>query len=152
MIIKEKWRLHSRLNGKTTDSYWSLSKTPSTEDSFKEENFIESLTSQVDEENIEDIIRNQKKSLERFEKTNEMLSTCCALTERRLDKAKKEFAANKEVILQAKADLESIFRRIRGFKQTLSQRYPEIYAQQVQAVEHHTPSSTTSEVIDVSTS
>lgn len=46
-----------------TPSSSSISKTPSTEDgSLREENFIESLASQVDEENIEDIIRNQKKS------------------------------------------------------------------------------------------
>ncbi|KAI1721110.1 kxDL motif-containing protein [Ditylenchus destructor] len=114
----------------------TMSKTSSTEEgSYREENFIESLTSQVDEENIEDIIRCQKKSLERFEKTNEMLSTCCALTERRLENAKKQFAANRELILQTKADLESIFRRIRGFKQALSQRYPDVYAKHVHAIQ-----------------
>ncbi|KAI1729481.1 kxDL motif-containing protein [Ditylenchus destructor] len=120
----------------TTATTGTMSKTSSTEEgSYREENFIESLTSQVDEENIEDIIRCQKKSLERFEKTNEMLSTCCALTERRLESAKKQFAANRELILQTKADLESIFRRIRGFKQALSQRYPDVYAKHVQTIQ-----------------
>lgn len=41
----------------------SVSKNSSTDDdSIKEENFLESLTSQVDEENINDIILIQKKS------------------------------------------------------------------------------------------
>lgn len=41
----------------------SISKTSSTDDgSCKEENFLESLISQVDEENIKEIIANQKKT------------------------------------------------------------------------------------------
>jgi len=94
----------------------------------REEKFIESLTSQVDKEIIEDIIWTQKKSLERFEKTNEMLRTCCTLAERRLEKARIDFSANKELIIQAKTDLDSIFRRIRIFKQTLAQQQPEEFA------------------------
>lgn len=39
-----------------------FSKASSTEDSFKEENFIESLTSQVDEETIGEIVSVQKKT------------------------------------------------------------------------------------------
>lgn len=56
-------KMIKKIELKETPSTSSLSKTPSTEDgSFREENFLESLASQVDEENIEDIIRNQKKS------------------------------------------------------------------------------------------
>jgi hypothetical protein len=101
----------------------------STEDSAIEECFTDALLSQVDEENVNDIVKIQKKTLERFEKTNEMLRNCCILSEQRLEKAKKDFVANKDVILQAKSDLESIFRRIRIFKQILEQKYPEIYAE-----------------------
>lgn len=64
-----------------------------------------------------------------------MLSNCCSLTEKRLEKAKKDFAANKEMILQAKSDLESIFRRIRVFKQALANRYPETYQAQGMFIE-----------------
>lgn len=59
-----------------------------------------------------------------------MLSNCVSLTDKRLEKAKKDFAANKEMIIQAKTDLESIFRRIRIFKQALANRYPEAYQAQ----------------------
>jgi len=46
------------------DSKGANTRTPSTEDSaaYNEDNFVEALISQVDEENIEDIIRCQKKS------------------------------------------------------------------------------------------
>lgn len=59
-----------------------------------------------------------------------MLRTCVSLTDKRLEKAKFEFVTNKDIILQAKSDLEFIFQRIRTFKQILSQRYPLIYAKQ----------------------
>jgi hypothetical protein len=59
-----------------------------------------------------------------------MLTTCCTLTEKRLDKARKDFAANKEQIMQAKTDLDTIFLRIRNFKRILAKEYPEEYAAQ----------------------
>uniref|UniRef100_A0A914LUC7 KxDL domain-containing protein n=1 Tax=Meloidogyne incognita TaxID=6306 RepID=A0A914LUC7_MELIC len=97
----------------------------------REENFIESLNSQVDKSNIEEIIKTQKRSLERFEKTNEMLGNCCILAEKRLEKAKKEFALNKEQILQAKQDLDFIFRKIFNFKKILAKEYPKEYEEEV---------------------
>lgn len=69
-------------------------------------------------------------SLKRFEKTNEMLRTCVLLTDKRLEKIKIEFATNREIILQAKSDLEYIFQKIRIFKQILSQKHPAIYEKQ----------------------
>lgn len=65
----------------------------------------------------------------RFEKTNEMLSNCCLLSAKRLERAKKELTENKELILQMKSDLESVFRRIRIFKQDLVALYPDICKQ-----------------------
>jgi exonuclease VII small subunit len=68
--------------------------------------------------------------LERFEKTNEMLATCKNLTERRLEDAKKNFLASKELINQSKADLESVFQRLRKLKTILADNYPEIFVAQ----------------------
>lgn len=56
-----------------------------------------------------------------------MLVNCVALSEKRLEKAKGEFTANKDLLINAKSDLEVIFRKIRNMKQLLAQKYPEIY-------------------------
>ncbi|KAM3716165.1 KxDL motif-containing protein [Dirofilaria immitis] len=88
---------------------------------------IDALMSQVDDESIATIIQLQKKSLTQFEKTNEMLINCCALSASRLEKARKDIAENKQLILEMKSDLESIFRRIRTFKQNYIIKYADIY-------------------------
>uniref|UniRef100_A0A7E5A0J5 KxDL domain-containing protein n=1 Tax=Panagrellus redivivus TaxID=6233 RepID=A0A7E5A0J5_PANRE len=107
------------------------SKTSSTDGGspVKEENFVDALLSQVDEDNVDDIIKIQKKALERFEKTNEMLITCVALSEKRLERAKTEFVENKKLLVNAKSDLEVVFRKLRNMKQLLATKYPDIYGQ-----------------------
>ncbi|EFO24011.2 hypothetical protein LOAG_04474 [Loa loa] len=92
-----------------------------------EGHFIEALMSQVDNEDINAIIRLQKKSLTQFEKTNEMLTNCCALSANRLEKARKDLAENRQLILEMKSDLESIFRQIRIFKQNYITKYAAVY-------------------------
>lgn len=56
-----------------------------------------------------------------------MLINCVSLSEKRLEKAKVEFTAHKDIILEAKSDLDIIFRKLRNMKQILAQKYPEIY-------------------------
>lgn len=56
-----------------------------------------------------------------------MLLNCCALSGKRLEAAKKEMVEYRDMIIQMKADLESIFRRITIFKQRLATRYPKVY-------------------------
>jgi len=89
------------------------------------ESFVEALCSQIDADNIDTIIRTQKHSLSRFEKTNEMLSNCCQLSATRLETAKKELTQHTQTIIEMRKDLQSIFRRVRTFKQTLAERYPQ---------------------------
>ncbi|TKR61122.1 hypothetical protein L596_028275 [Steinernema carpocapsae] len=109
----------------TSDEVFSSNDGSVTSDS--PEPMLDALTSQVDKTAIEDIIDIQRKSLMRFEKSNEMLANCCELSERRLEKAKEELTAGCASVLQMKSDLDSIFRRVRLFKQTLATKYPEIY-------------------------
>uniref|UniRef100_A0A0N5AR94 KxDL domain-containing protein n=1 Tax=Syphacia muris TaxID=451379 RepID=A0A0N5AR94_9BILA len=94
---------------------------------YSEDHLVEALASQIDAENVATIINLQKKSLGRFEKTNEMLVNCCALSGERLEVAKKELTDQRDIIIQVKSDLESIFRRITIFKQRLASRYPDAY-------------------------
>lgn len=80
---------------------------------------VDALLSQVDAEALTEILSIQKKLLDRFEKTNEMLRTCNRLLEKRYEAARKEFSTYRSLIFQAKSDLESIFNRIRVLKQNL---------------------------------
>uniref|UniRef100_A0A914VWI3 KxDL domain-containing protein n=1 Tax=Plectus sambesii TaxID=2011161 RepID=A0A914VWI3_9BILA len=93
------------------------------------EAFVDALTSQVDSANIERIIDSQRKALSRFEKTNEMLVNCCQLSASRLEGARRELLGHTQTIMDMKKDLESIFRRVRVFKQTVSQLYPTAFAE-----------------------
>ena len=73
-----------------------------------------------------------------------MLTTCTELSRKRIEKAMKDAAGHKEIIMQVnrgylkrtikiyiqmKTDLELIFRKIRYFKSTLAAKYPQIYQQ-----------------------
>ncbi|KAI6229497.1 KxDL domain-containing protein [Aphelenchoides besseyi] len=125
--------------GSTNESTKTASSSSSEVGSFNEESLVELLKSQVDRDTIEEILSAQRKTLDRFEKTNEMLATCRSLSEKRMEDARKQFATGKETINQAKADLESIFRRLKAIKQSLAIRYPDIYAEQVEQVEQQFP-------------
>uniref|UniRef100_A0A2K6VKZ8 KxDL domain-containing protein n=1 Tax=Onchocerca volvulus TaxID=6282 RepID=A0A2K6VKZ8_ONCVO len=103
--------------------------TSSTSTDDNQGHLVEVLMSQVDDEAIATIIRLQKKSLTQFEKTNEMLTNCCILSAQRLEKARKDLAENRQLILEMKSDLESIFRRIRVFKQNYITKYADVYKQ-----------------------
>jgi len=87
--------------------------------------FMESVIRQVDEESVTALINSQRTALIRFEKTNEMLSNCCLLSATRLEQARKDFIAHMTVIREMKMDLDSIFTRIRRFKQIAEKRVAE---------------------------
>ncbi|XP_017135381.1 kxDL motif-containing protein CG10681 isoform X1 [Drosophila miranda] len=92
------------------------------------EAFIQNLAGMVNQGDVETMIRAQKQMLQRFEKTNEMLLNCNALSQSRLKNANDDFKRHVKCLNEMKKDLDHIFRKIRVIKQKLQQQYPAIYA------------------------
>lgn len=67
--------------------------------------------------------------LQRFEKTNEMLLNCNALSQSRLKQANDDFKRHVKLLTDMKKDLDYIFRKVRIIKNKLSQQYPVAYAE-----------------------
>lgn len=65
--------------------------------------------------------------LQRFEKTNEMLTNCNQLSINRLKTAGNEFKKHTALLVEMKRDLDYIFKRIRIVKNKLSQQYPQAF-------------------------
>ncbi|XP_034657454.1 kxDL motif-containing protein CG10681 [Drosophila subobscura] len=92
------------------------------------EAFIQNLAGMVNQGDVETMIRAQKQMLQRFEKTNEMLLNCNALSQSRLKNANDDFKRHVKCLNDMKKDLDYIFRKIRVIKHKLQQQYPAIYA------------------------
>ena len=65
--------------------------------------------------------------LQRFEKTNEMLSNCNSLSQTRLERALRDFRGHTQHINGLKKELEQVFKRIRVIKSRVAQQYPEAF-------------------------
>lgn len=62
--------------------------------------------------------------LQRFEKTNEMLLNCNALSNGRLKSANEDFKKHIRLISDMKKDLDYIFKKIRNIKSRIGVQYP----------------------------
>jgi len=67
--------------------------------------------------------------LQRFEKTNEMLLNCNALSQSRFKSANEEFKKHVKLLTEMKKDLDHIFRKIRSIKVKVTQQYPVTYTE-----------------------
>lgn len=67
--------------------------------------------------------------LQRFEKTNEMLTNCNALSASRLKLIGPEFKKHTQTLNDMKKDLDYIFKKIRVIKNKLSAQYPDAFAE-----------------------
>ena len=65
--------------------------------------------------------------LQRFEKTNEMLSNCNTLSATRLERAKRDFKGHTQHVNEMKKDLDAIFKRIRTLKAKIAAQNPEAF-------------------------
>ncbi|XP_012285591.1 kxDL motif-containing protein CG10681 [Orussus abietinus] len=86
--------------------------------------FVQGLAGIVDQQDVESMIRAQKQMLQRFEKTNEMLTNCNQLSVSRLKTASSEFKKHTVLLTEMKKDLDYIFKKIRVIKNKLNQHYP----------------------------
>ncbi|XP_017773413.1 PREDICTED: kxDL motif-containing protein CG10681 [Nicrophorus vespilloides] len=95
--------------------------------------FIQGLAGIVDQQDVESMIRAQKQMLQRFEKTNEMLTNCNALSALRLKTVGPEFKKHTQMLLDMKKDLDYIFKKIRLIKGKLSNQHPQAFAEAVRS-------------------
>ncbi|KAK9710761.1 hypothetical protein QE152_g25844 [Popillia japonica] len=112
--------------------------TPETESEFSiecfqnytaPEVFIQGLAGIVAQQDVETMIRAQKQMLQRFEKTNEMLTNCNALSANRLKTVGPEFKKHTQLLVDMKKDLDYIFKKIRAIKTKLSSQYSDAFAE-----------------------
>merc|ERR1711981_1351745 len=89
--------------------------------------FVQGLAGVVNQQDVEAMIRAQKKMLQRFEKTNEMLSNCNSLSASRLERALRDFRLHTQHINGLKKELDQVFKRIRNIKSKVAQQYPEAF-------------------------
>jgi hypothetical protein len=67
--------------------------------------------------------------LQRFEKTNEMLLNCNALSESRIKSTEEDFKKHIKMIGEMRKDLDIIFRKIKSVKAKLQTQYPDVVSQ-----------------------
>jgi len=89
---------------------------------------VQGLARVVNQGDVELMVRAQKKMLQRFEKTNEMLTNVNTLSACRLERATSDFKKHTATVLDMKKDLDSIFKRIRNIKAKLAKQMPEAYS------------------------
>lgn len=89
--------------------------------------FVQGLAGMVNQQDVETIIRSQKYMLQRFEKTNEMLVNCNALSTTRFQNALQDFKKHTQLLNEMRKDVDNIFRRIRTIKAKLASQYPQEY-------------------------
>jgi len=110
-----------------------LLKTSSTSEESICQNFsaskllVQDVAGLVSQDDVELIVRAQKKVLQRYEKTNEMLSNVNILSASRLSTAQREFKIHTQNLLEMKKEMERIFIRIRKIKGKLADQMPTAY-------------------------
>ncbi|XP_055315253.1 kxDL motif-containing protein CG10681 [Sitodiplosis mosellana] len=87
--------------------------------------FVQHIAGIVNQGDVELIVRAQKQMLQRFEKTNEMLLNCIALSNGRLKVANDDFRKHIKLINDMKKDLDYIFKKIRNIKSRIGIQYPQ---------------------------
>ena len=80
---------------------------------------VQGLAGVVSQDDVGLMVQSQKEMLQRFEKTNEMLSNVNNLSTIRLDRANKDFKKHTMNMLNMKRDLEIISKRLKSIREAL---------------------------------
>ena len=88
---------------------------------------VQGVAGMVSQDDVARMVRAQKEMLQRFEKTNEMLSNVNSLSAVRLDRANKDFRKHTQNMLEMKRDLGTIFKRLKTIKQKMNRQMPEAH-------------------------
>ena len=89
--------------------------------------FVNSLLNLIDQNKIDGIIDTQRHMMARFEKTNEMLVNCNALSLSRYEIAMKEVKRMSQNLGEMKKDLDYIFKRVKFIRTKYNQQHPEAF-------------------------
>merc|ERR1739842_223323 len=89
---------------------------------------VQGLAGVVNQGDVEEMVRAQKEMLQRFEKTNEMLTNVNSLSAVRLEKANNDFKKHTQNVVEMKRDLDYIFKKLKIVKQKLNKQMPEAYS------------------------
>lgn len=98
--------------------------------------FVQGLAGLVNFGDVEIMIRHQKQMLQRFEKTNEMLLNCNALSSSRLKNSQEDFKKMTKLLLEMKKDLDYVFRKVRTIKTKLATQHPKAFEEAQSKVVH----------------
>lgn len=86
-----------------------------------------SINAMINTHDLSKIVGLQQSMLKRFEKTNAKLDSFNDLSAAKLAVTLTTFKAHTNLLIQAKTDLDSVYRRIRDLKARLSLRHPEAF-------------------------
>lgn len=110
------------------DTTSELDETPSIEcfqNYTAPEVFIQGIAGIVNQEDVESMIIAQKEMLQRFEKTNEMLTNCNALSMSHLKTTSQELKKHTQMLAELRKDLDSTFKRISTIKSKIKFQNPD---------------------------
>ncbi|XP_060872117.1 kxDL motif-containing protein CG10681 [Metopolophium dirhodum] len=111
------------------DNTSELDETPSIEcfqNYTAPEVFIQGIAGIVNQEDVESMIIAQKEMLQRFEKTNEMLTNCNSLSMSHLKTTSQDLKKHTQMLAELRKDLDSTFKRIATIRSKIKVQHPDL--------------------------
>ncbi|NP_001280369.1 kxDL motif-containing protein CG10681 [Acyrthosiphon pisum] len=87
---------------------------------------IQGIAGIVNQEDVESMIIAQKEMLQRFEKTNEMLTNCNSLSMSHLKTTSQDLKKHTQMLAELRKDLDSTFKRIATIRSKIKVQHPDL--------------------------